>query len=310
MNNDIEYKKLNSIHMANVIAERIHIEKKMALTLAQKKLILYLASLIQQNDFELKESVISISDYFRLLGIEYGGNQKEKLKKSLLEICSKCFYLPAGNGRYDIVCRWLERAYIDYSKSEIHLKLDETLKPYFIQISEQARTIFQLGYVMQFQYKYSPDLYAFASRCKNLNAPYLMPIEEALQRFGENKYKDYANLKKWVLDKSVDEINKKSELKMYFKPQRNSRGKTTHVVFIVFKKTGKALEEANEWKKQLPKSKNIHDEIRELFEETIMDNAIDDGYLDYTDPDALSNFSLEEYLDWKCHLTKKEYSEV
>ncbi len=309
MYDDIKNNALNSVHIANVISERVHVEKKMALTLAQKKLILYLVSLIQEEDSNLKENVISISDYFKLLGVDYGGNQKEKLKKTLLEICSKCFYLPAENGRYDVVCRWVERAYIDYEKSEIHLKLDETLKPYFLELSKKARTIFQLGYILKFQYKYTPDLYTFASRCKNLNVPYAMPINEAYQRFGYGKYNNITDLMRFVINKSIDEINEKSDLTVRVKLQKNNN-KTTHICFMVFKKTGSALEQAESWKRDLKKAKSFHDEVRELFNEDIMDEAIDNNYLDYTDPDALSNFSLEEYLDWKCHLTKKEYSEV
>lgn len=304
--NDIKKTALNSVHISNVIAERAHIEKNMALTLAQKKTVLYLASLIQEEDTELEEVVISIADYFRLMGMEYSGGYKKELEKSLLNFCSKCFYLPLKNGQYKVVCRWLDKAAIDYEHGELHLKLDETLKPYFIQLSGQARTIFQLGYVLKFKYKYTPDLYMFASRCKNLNVPYSMPIADALKRFGDGKYKDYSNLKKWVLDKAVAEVNEKSELTVKFEPIYNKR-KITHIAFMVFKKNGRALEVANEWKKELVKTKSFNDSVRELFEDDIIDDAIMTGYLDYSDPDSINAFSSDEYLEWKEHINKKSY---
>ena len=305
--NDIEKTALNSVHIANVISERIRIEKNMALTLSQKKMVLYLASLIQEEDTELQEVTVSIADYFRLMGMDYSGGYKKELEKSLINICSKCFWLPLKNGQYKVMCRWLDKAIIDYEHGELHLKLDETLKPYFIQLSGQARTIFQLGYVLKFKYKYTPDVYMFASRCRNLNVPYAMPIADALKRFGEGKYKDFSNLKKWVLDNAVSEINEKSDLTVRFNPVKNGR-KITHIAFMVFKKTGQALEEANDWKKELVKKKSFNDEVRELFEDDIIDDAIDRGYLDYSDPDSINAFSADDFLEWKEHVSKKSYA--
>lgn len=307
----IEYQKLSSIHMANVIAEKIHVEKRMALTLMQKKIILFLLSLIQQDDVEMKETVIPIADFFRLLDLEYSGRNLEVLKKSIIDLCCKAFWLPVGeNGRYEVVARWVSEASIDTEKAELHFKLDQKLSPFFLQLAGRARTIFQLGYALQFKSKYAIDLYELAARCKNMNNVYTMPIETALKRFGDGKYTQWAQLNRRVLEPAAKEVNAKSDLKITYNTVLNRRGKVTHIAFYVTKKTGAALELANMWKHQLPKTKSVNDQIREAFEDTLLDEAIDCGFFSPTNPEELDNFDPDEFLEWKQHLSKKEYDEV
>lgn len=306
MYDGIENTTLNSVHIANVISEKMRTEQNMSLTLTQKKLIFYLISQIQETDIDLKRTSISFSDFFRLTETDYSGGYKERLEKQLINFCSKCFWLPHPIKNMKIVCRWLDECVIDYDNGIIHLKLSETLKPYFLELSKKARTIFQLGYVLQFKYRYTPDIYLFVSRCKNLNAPYLLPINEAYQRFGEGKYNNLYDLKRRVLNPSIQEINEKSELTVqvdYIKSKR----KTTHICFIVRKKTGQALLEASEWKERV-KKKTVSDKAKELFNEAILEEATVCDYVDCSDPDSISTFDEEEFLDSRKHLTKEEYS--
>lgn len=306
MYNDIKSAVLNSVHIANVISEKMRTDQNMSLTLTQKKLIFYLISLIQETDTDLNRTCISFSDFFKLTGVEYSGGYKERLEKQLINFCSKCFWLPVPNKNMKTVCRWLDECVIDYDNGMIYLKLSETLKPYFLELSKKARTIFQLGFVLQFKYRYTPDVYLFVSRCKNLNAPYLLPIEEAYQRFGEGKYKNLTDLKRFVLDNAINEINEKSELTVQVDCIKNKR-KTTHICFIVRKKTGEALLEANEWKNQL-KQKTVSDRAKELFSNVILEEASDCNYVDCSDPDSTYDFNEEEFLASRKHLTKEEYT--
>lgn len=306
MYNDIKSAALNSVHIANVISEKMRTGQNMSLTLTQKKLIFYLISLIQETDTDLNRTCISFSDFFKLTGVEYSGGYKERLEKQLINFCSKCFWLPVPNKNIKTVCRWLDEATIDYDNGMIYLKLSETIKPYFLDLAEKARTIFQLGFVLQFKYRYTPDVYLFVSRCKNLNAPYLLPIEEAYQRFGEGKYKNLTDLKRFVLDNAINEVNEKSELTVQVDYIKNKR-KTTHICFIVRKKTGEALLEANEWKNQL-KQKTVSDKAKELFSNAILEEAAGCDYVDCSDPDSTYDFNEEEFLDSRKHLTKEEYT--
>ena len=133
-----------------------------------------------------------------------------------------------------------------------------------------------------------------------------MPIEEAYQRFGEGKYKNLTDLKRFVLDNAIKEINEKSELNVKVDYIKNKR-KTTHICFTVRKKTGQALIEANEWKNQV-KQKTVNEKAKELFSDYTLNEAVKSNYIDRNDLDAFDNFNEQEYLESRRHLTKEEYN--
>lgn len=290
---------LKSVHIDNQLVEKIHIEPQMALTANQKKLILYLASLVREEDDDFAEVTISIADYFRLLNIDYSGSAKKTLERSLLNIGSKCFFLPCKSGEYKILCRWLSIVEIDYEKNLLHLKLDESLKPYFIQIGAKARTIFQLGYVLQFRRAYTIDLYLYACRFKNLHTRVLLPMQEALIRFGNGKYKKPSDLMRHVINPAVEEINEKSDLIVKVDLLKTDK-KTSHICFHIFKKRGDDKINAEKWKEQckVPEIKEIADA---MFESHLIDYAQRYGYVDKND---VFDFDPDEFLEKTEHLTK------
>ena len=75
MYDGIENTTLNSVHIANVVSERMRTDPNMSLTLTQKKLIFYLISLIQETDTNLKRTSITFSDFFKFSCINLGINK-------------------------------------------------------------------------------------------------------------------------------------------------------------------------------------------------------------------------------------------
>ncbi|ERI79429.1 MAG: RepB family plasmid replication initiator protein [[Clostridium] symbiosum] len=296
---------LKSVHIENHLVEKIHIEPSMTLTLNQQKLILYLASLINEYDTTLQEIELQISDFFKIIGRSYSSKSKELLEKSLVHLGSKVFFLPNESGDYKVLCRWLDTVEIDYRKNVLHLKLSETLAPYFLELSGKARTIFQFGYILQFRKSYSIDLYLYFCRFKNLNRPVMIPVDEALLRFGNGTYKRYTDLMRFVIKPATDEINEKSDLTVSFKAITESR-KTTHICFYIIKKVGNQKLVAESWKNQYKKP-NLKNVIEELFENDFIKEAQERNILSKnisSDDPTLDDFGLETLVKLKKHKSK------
>lgn len=300
----IEQNKLNSIHIINKMVETMYTETKMSLTLNQKKLIFYLASLIQEQDTELHPVTISFADIFKLLGLEYSTRNIETLKHTINGINGKSFWIEDGPKL--INCTWIRSGtMIDREKKTVTICLDDTLKPFFIGISECARTIFQYGYITNFKCKHSIDLYRYSSRFKNLNAPVKIPIDKALKIFGDGNYKRYNDLMERVINPAAKEVNQ-TDLKITITPYKNGR-KVTHLILTVIRKTGKELEEANRWKAALPPIGKIHDFALECYNDELVLDAIQTGYLDidsFDDPSIL-DFDADVYKLYKKVKTKE-----
>lgn len=301
---------LKSVHIENEFVEKIHIEPKMALTLNQQKIILYLASLIDKNSEKLQEVELPISEYFKIIGRSYSRNSRELLEKNLISLGSKTLLLPNKTGDYKILCRWLDTVEIDYRNNVLHLKLSETLAPYFLALSGKARTIFQLGYALQFRKSHSIDLYIYFCRFKNLNRPIMIPIDEALNRFGNGVYKRYTDLMRHVIKPAVDEVNEKSDLTVSVKTITDNR-KTTHICFYIIKKIGEQRINAESWKKC--KKSNLKTVIEELFEDDFIKEAQERNILPRdisSDDPALNDFGLETLVKLKKHKSKVSNSSI
>lgn len=302
----IELSKLNSIHIINKMVESMYTETKMSLTLNQKKMIFYLASLIKENDTELYPVTISFADFFKLVGLEYSTRNLETLMNTVEEINGKSFWI--DNGSLLINCSWIKSGtVIDKENKTITICLDDTLKPFFIGISEYARTIFQYGYITSFRCKHSIDLYRYSSRFKNLNAPVKIPMDKALKIFGDGKYHRYNDLMERVIIPSMRELNQYTDLKVNMIPFKSGR-KITHLILTVVKKTGKELDDANGWKRTLPSRHILHDFSIDCYKEDLINDAVDIGYLDITDFDdpTISEFDYDIYKIYKKFKEKKE----
>lgn len=296
---NIEQNKLNSIHIINKMVETMYTETKMSLSLTQKKLIFYLASLIQENDTELHPVTLSFADIMKILGLEYSGRNVETIKKAIDGVNGKSFWIE--DGPMLINCTWIKSGtVIDRKNKTVTICLDDTLKPFFIGISECARTIFQYGYITNFKCKHSIDLYRYSSRFKNLNAPVKIPIEKALRIFGDGKYKRYNDLLERVLRPAVGEINQFTDLKISISPFLAGR-KVTHLILTVIRKSGSELEQANQWKLSILSTASIHGYAADVYRDELVMDAISTKYLDADSLDSpeINEFDPELYKLYK-----------
>lgn len=244
---DLEEAKMKTVNIANEAVQKAITKEAAALSLQQKKLLFYMISTLSENDKEFKFITISITDFIRLTGIGDSGKSRNLLRKEIESFATKYFWIREGDK--DRLYRWVDQAEIDYKKGQISLKLHDTVKGFLLGLSERSRAIFQLGYALQFKHKYSPELYAFAASIKDFmlykKTMYKIKIEDAYERFGNNKYRDSAQWKRKVLDPAVKEINEKTDLYLYVefvKMDKTKPRKVTHVLFGVTKKVGEELD--------------------------------------------------------------------
>lgn len=243
---DIETAKTKTVHMERGLVQKAISKEATALSLQQKKLLYFLISNIEVDDSDFKRTVISISDYFRLVGIDEGGVDRQNLKKEIKSFADKSFWIIEDNT--EVLYRWINIAMIDLKTNEITLELHETIKKFLLNLDKKSRAIFQLGYALTFKHKYSPDLYSFAASIKGFmiqkRTMYKIPIEEAMMKFGGGKYTKSYDWKRKILDPSMKEINDKTDLTLhveFLRTDKRYKTKVTYVLFGVTRKVGADL---------------------------------------------------------------------
>lgn len=252
MRKSTETAALNSVYIDNIVSQKMRTDKDASLTISQKRMVLYLASLIERDDEELQENVIPISLYFKIMGLKDNGQAREELKKSVRDFRNKSFWLPSEDGNYDILCSWIDKAIINYKDNELILKLDDTLKPYLIGLKNQARTIFEFGYLTKFSHKYTINSFMYFSSFKNAKFSPVLRIEDAYKLLADGNYSNYYDFKRKCLLPAIDEINKKSNLSVGYTEILEGR-KVDRLKFKITQKKGKELAKVEEWKMELLK---------------------------------------------------------
>lgn len=222
--------------------EVVDVANKKSITLAiqQKRLIIYLVSKIKPSSERLDEVSVSFSEFCEVMDIEKGGKQFELIKQAVSQLASIVFWVESENK--SILCSWLnnENCYVDWENKRINLQLSNTLSPFLLNL-KQNFTAYQLGFTVGFKGKYTYRLYEYL-RSYMGQGNYLFPLEKFQSAIADNKYKTVTDLERRVIKKSIEEINRYSDIYVcYHKIQKHpdKRSQTTHFEFIIYEKSDK-----------------------------------------------------------------------
>lgn len=115
------------------------------------------------------------------------------------------------------------------------MKFSPVLEPYLLSIKE-TYTKYRLGYVINFKSEYSFRMYELMKSYEKIGERTLT-IEEIRDLFmlEENKYTKYNHLKTRVIQKSMEEINKFSDIKVNLEKEEKNGRKIIGLVFSINK---------------------------------------------------------------------------
>ena len=214
------------------------------LSVSEQRLLLFLIAKISPYDTELPEITFTISDFFRVIGVQYNGVNYIECKSIIQGLADKSFWITEGN--HSRLCRWIADADVEHGGT-ITIKLHQKLEPYLLNLRKNF-TSYELAYTLQFKSKYSTRLYEFCKSIKfnNLQESYTYKItpDELRDRLGVlhrndkgeitgNDYPRYANFKQRVLTPAMSEINEQTDLTLELAEETKGR----KVIMLVLKIT-------------------------------------------------------------------------
>lgn len=171
-----------------------------------------LVSLIQKTTFEFDAIDITASVFADYFGLTWGGVQTKSLKTAI-EALKESRYIIDGK-----VVKWLSDKSC-FSDGNIHLKLDDSLSPYLLQLKGNF-TLYSYDAVAKFRSRYSYRLYEFLKSAEGMEF-YKISIDNAITLLGDNCCKAKNEFIKRVLAPALNDINNYSDLnvrKRFHKP--------------------------------------------------------------------------------------------
>lgn len=245
------------------------IESAYTMTTTEAKIIAKLTSMIKKEDEDFKEHIFKVSDLLKELGL---GNQNYiALEQSIDKLMSRIIEIKLDTknkkGENDILkITFVSSCIYRHSTSEIVLRYDPNLKPYFLQLNQNFTKYF-LKNILELKSFYSIRIYEMLKQYEKLRER-VIEIDHLrkMLEIQPSEYKLYADLKKRVLLTAEKEINEKTDLLVSFEEIKTVR-KITAVRFKIEKKSSISSigEVENIEIKNIEEVKEYPEEVLELF---------------------------------------------
>ena len=207
------------------------------LTLSEQKILIYIISKIVAEDKDFKHVKFKILEYCDIAGIKRGGSEYEYIKDSIQSLRNKSWWIKVG--KRDTLFSWLDTAVIEENTGEVDIVLSESLRPYLLDIKGNF-TKYELINILVLHSKYSVRLYEIFKSYLWLHK-WKVGLTEFRELINiESKYEDYTEFKRNVIQPSIKEINKYTDLQIDFKSIKKGRS-IDKLCFSITEKKGVQL---------------------------------------------------------------------
>lgn len=213
------------------------------LSLQENKILLYIISKISENDKELNQYNLSLKEFCEVCELQSKGSYTQ-IKKIAKGMRDKSFWMEDEKGG-EFTIGWLQRVYINNQKGTIELTLDESLKPYLLNMKKKF-TKYKYLYVMAMKSSYSMRIYELLKSYQNIGGV-IFTVEELKAKLGieKGKLSRWFNFKAKALEVALEEINFLTDITVLYDVIK--QGREVHEVrFRVFKKNQIQLKTAHE----------------------------------------------------------------
>lgn len=226
------------------------------LTPREMKLILHMASLIKPEDSDFETYLVPVKDIETVLKADGGkkhGSFYERLDDLLDSVTSKKITFPTDfvleGTRLRGHINWVAGAVPKYSEEGVlcvEFGFSPQMKPFLLGLKERF-TRFELIEVARMKSSFSIRIFQMCKAFYYENVRHgrnvmKVGVVELKERLGiKDKYPDFRNFRRKVLDVAKEEINEKTRLKVHLEFGRKGR-KITQVHFEINEKSGDLLD--------------------------------------------------------------------
>lgn len=228
----------------------------------EPRLVALLANKIHSNDEDLKKYEIPISELFQ--SKTYGKEQYREVEKTIDKVMSRVITMRNDTGwkKYNVFL------YCEFNNKTnmLTLGVHPDLKSHYLHLQNQF-VKYSLTEFLQLPSIYSQRLYQFLKSWDDKPETPNISIDDLheLLNVSESAKKNYAELKRYVLDKAYKDIHKITKLQFEFEPIKTGR-KVTAVRFVFAKKRALPVATRKKEAKQEKTSKENNKKFLEAVE--------------------------------------------
>ena len=211
------------------------------LTVQEQNIIYFLFSKVKPRDKDFMTINFTIKEFFDLCGMNDSGKNFSDIKNALKSIADKSAWTEYNNEkgqRIETLVRWVDTYEINHNSGQLKATLSQSIKHFLLNLIEHGfYTQAELGNFLALRSSYSKRLYeilksymsagnkkAYRQNSKEFE------VADLKKLLGAEIYNRFANFKQRVLDPSVNEINRVTDIEVDYGVQKPGKV-TTHVIF-------------------------------------------------------------------------------
>ena len=200
--------------------------RKYELSVLEQKVLCFILSKIKPAEDITSEPEytyqFNIRDFCRVCGIDYdNGKNYKNVKAALDKLADNSFWLDYGEGEFRF--QWIVTPDIRKGQGVIEVEIPKKVMPYLWNLSEKF-TAYQLYNILALKSSYSIMLYELF-KSYAWKKTIVLSLDDLRKYLGldETKYKEYKALRRAVIERSIAEIEKYTDLRITFEPVRKGR---------------------------------------------------------------------------------------
>lgn len=203
------------------------IEARYELSLNEQKLILYSVSKIDRSKENFNIVTVGVKDFFRLL--DTSTERYTELREIIRGLRGKEIIIDTPEG--EIITGWLSSIEYKRDTGTIDLEFSQKLIPYLLQLKERF-TRYQLRNILYLKSKYGIRLYELMKQYQSIGKREFKLEEIKGILFIEDQYERIYDLERFVLKPAKEEINKYTDINIYYEKMKTGR-RITSLLFKI-----------------------------------------------------------------------------
>ena len=216
-------------------------KNRFELSLSEQKTVAFICSMIQP--INPKDSIkgvpyqleyeFNIREYCKICGIDYdNGKNYLDIKIVLKNLRDHSMWLSLEDGSETLIA-WIDRVIINKKSGLIKIRIDERLAPYLFDLGQRF-TQYQLYNILAMKSQYSIRLYElFKSYAYHGTKVFdIDELKHLLMVDNVKSYERYPDFRRKVLEISQNEINRLTDLNIFYEPITKGR-KVVKIKFII-----------------------------------------------------------------------------
>ncbi len=214
------------------------VEGRYNMSIWQMRVFLKMISMIRIDDRDFKDYKIDLAEFVKDFGLGSNKNSYQELRDGAHELQSVILTieekLDDGTTELSNIPVLIKVTRNDDKKSYIRVSFHPDMLPYLMNLKNRF-LIYEMKNILSLPSPYSVRIYELAKQYEKLKSR-VISIEELKSFLGiEDKYPKYSHFKSRIIEKSVEDINKHTDINLEYEELKEGR-RVTRIRFLIKKK--------------------------------------------------------------------------